>query len=236
MIRRFQRKDLLNFFLFAVGLLTANYGIRLFFSPFSVRFEHLKKSQYLDEKELEKTWKNFLERNFQQHQSLQKTVSLYRLSPNEFIPISIYSNVLRSKHLEYWGKTSTNIDEKSLIVVGPKGIVGRAEYAGQGYYRLTPLTSSRVQLPVTIENNSNVMIIEGNNGLLEGKDYSGTVKIGDVLITLGCDPHYPPFYPVAKIINTIDSLHGKVFYAQPLEEFKNIGYAILYKPEEKNIK
>lgn len=236
MIRRFHRKDFLHILLFAVMIMAANYSVRLYLSPISVKFEYLKKSQYLDEKELQKTWKNFLEKNFQQQQSLQKTVSLYRLSPNEFIPISIYSNISRFKNLEYWGKTSIKIDEKSLIVVGPKGILGRADQVGQGYFRLTALTSSKVQLPVTTENNSNVMIIEGKNGVFQGKDYSEIVKIGDVLITLGCDPHYPPLYPVAIITSLEDSLHGKIFYARPLEEFKNISYGILYKPQEKKIK
>jgi hypothetical protein len=179
--------------------------------------------------ELNNVWDEFAKRSLYQYQLLQQSINLSRLSPEEFIPVSLFSNINTSGNIEYWGRTSVHLEKSSLVLLGPKGIVGRADHSNENFYKICPIVHKDIQIPVMIAPQGKVMILRGDGELFKGFDRSFHVGVGSTLITIGSDQHYPPFYPVAQVINVVPQPHGIEFEATPLQDITTMSYGILYR-------
>lgn len=177
---------------------------------------------------LDQTWSLFAKKVMINYQLLQQTVNLNRLSSEEFIPIALFSSMNTSGGIEYWGRTSQLLPQSSLVLLGPEGILGRAEHQSEHFYRIYPMNQKDIQIPVMIEPKSKLIMIRGNGSLLVGFDPSSTIRLGSVLITTGSDIHYPAFYPVAKVTAVYAQSGGIAFEATPIQEVHELNYAILY--------
>ena len=81
---------------------------------------------------------------------LQKIINLHRLSPDEFIPVAIFSSIDAQGIIRYYGRDNLMIEKNSFVVIGPEGILGRADYKNEDFFKLAPITQNEIRTPAML--------------------------------------------------------------------------------------
>jgi len=213
------------------ALLFINSVLQFIATPGNRWVAYFTKSQPYQLEALDQSWSTFAKNIFNQYQLLQKTINLTRLSANEFIPIGIFSEIDSTGHIQYWGRTSKKLKESSLILIGPEGILGRAEHKTEHFYHIVPITHKDIQIPALLNDKANILILKGNGSVLTGIDRTRKVEKGAVLKTIGSDIHYPAYYPIAEVTAVYSQGEGTAFEATPIQLLHQVSFGILYQSD-----
>lgn len=213
-------------------LITWNMFLERFFVPGSLWAQYFWRSTSIDLSALEKDWAHIFHQELEIYLKAGEISSLQRLLPGNFTPIELFYQYTPSKGARCFGRSNSFAHSGSqwLSVVGPQGVIGHAHQKKNGFYTISPISNTGIRLSVTLLDKKGVFLVQGDGKLLRGVDSEKVLAAGDQLVTLACDPYYPPFYPVAEVTEVFFS--GKedawIFHARPLQLIEHLSYAMIY--------
>lgn len=215
-----------------VFLITWNTFLERFFVPGSLWAQYFWRSTSIDLHALEKDWTDIFHQEIASYLKAGDASSLQRLLPRNFTPIELFYQYSPSKGGRCFGHTnnSSHFEAQWLSVVGPQGIIGHAHQKKNGFYTISPIASAGTRLSVTLLDKKGIFLAQGDGRMLRGVDSDRFLAPGDQLVTLACDPYYPPFYPVAEVIEVFFSQKEDawIFHARPLQVLEHLSYAMIY--------
>lgn len=211
-------------------LLAWNWVLEHFCVPGSLWGQYLWRSSAIDPQKLQQQWAEIFEQHLLQHQQSGEMGYLERLFPENFVTVEFFYQQHPHKGARCWGRgpgINTGSD-KWLSVVGPCGVIGHAQHKKNGFYEVQPIHSKGVRVVLTLEDKEGLFVTEGQGRELRGVDSDSQLQIGDRLVTMACDPYYPPFYPVAEVTDLETQSDGQIFHARPLQPLEHVSYAMVY--------
>lgn len=214
-----------------VLILLWNAFLEHFFVPGSVWGQYLLRPAVLDLTELHTEWAALFQQQINISAQARELSSLEHLLPGYFAPIEIFYHNHSNKGERCFGRSPIITDpSKWLSVVGPKGVIGHAHQKKNGFYTIIPIRNKGTRLSLTLSEREGVFLAQGDGKGLIGIDREGVLKNGDQLVTLACDPYYPPFYPVAEVQEVFFSQKEDclMFRARPLQAVEHVSYAMIY--------
>lgn len=212
-------------------ILTWNTFVEHFFVPGSVWAQYVCRSSALDLAQLQTHWSALFQQQINLSLQTKELFALEHLLPGHFTPIEIFYQHHTSKGERCFGRSAMMTDpSKWVSVVGPKGIIGHAHQKKNGFYTIIPIRNKGIRLSLTLAEREGVFLAQGDGRELVGLDREGVLSKGDQLVTLACDPYYPPFYPVAEVETVLfsEKEDSWVFHARPLQVIEHVSYGMLY--------
>jgi cell shape-determining protein MreC len=146
-------------------------------------------------------------------------------------PIEIFYYQHPKKGGCFFGKARMDILAQSVSIIGPQGIIGTAKRNKKNsFYDITPIEHQGVHLSATLLHHNGIFLLKGDGKFLRGYDREQVLQKGDRLVTLACDPYYPPLYPIAQIedISFCEIERAWLFKAKPLYSIAHASYAMAY--------
>lgn len=216
-----------------IFLVTWNTLLERFFVPGSLWAQYFWRSTSIDLSTLEKDWAHIFHQEIEIYLKAGEFSSLQRLLPGNFTPIELFYKYSPSKGARCFGRANSslhNLGTQWLSVVGPQGIIGHAHKKKNGFYSISPISNLGTRLSLTLLDRKGIFFAQGDGKVLRGVDSDKVLKPGDQLVTLACDPYYPPFYPVAEITEIFFSEKEDtwIFHARPLQVLEHLSYAMIY--------
>ena len=217
------------------SLLAWNAFLEHFFVPGSLWAQYLWRPAMIDVGQLHEDWSQVFQQQLLQYRKAEEITYLQRLLPEHFIAVEFFYQEHPKKGARCWGRGPGSLSEQQwLSVVGPYGIIGHAQQKKNGFYSIQPIRSKGTRLMLTLSGKEGLFLSEGDGRLLKGIDRDAQLTVGDQLVTMACDPYYPPFYPVAEVMALNFDEQEKVweFQARPLQPIEHVSYAMIYhRPE-----